>query len=34
MIYLTGENVFTFNSGTEFSQFERLELFKRPRVVK
>lgn len=27
MIYLTGENVFTFNSGTEFSQFERLELF-------
>lgn len=29
MIYLTGENVFTFNSGTEFSQFERLELFKR-----
>lgn len=27
MIYLTGENVFTFNSGTEFSQFKRLEAF-------
>lgn len=27
MIYLTGENVFTFNSGTEFSQFERLKAF-------
>lgn len=24
MLYLVGENVFTFNSGTEFSQFERL----------
>ena len=27
MIYLVGENVFTFNSGTEFSQFERLNAF-------
>ena len=27
MIYLTGENVFTFNSGTEFSQFKRLQAF-------
>lgn len=27
MIYLTGENVFAFNSGTEFSQFERLKAF-------
>ncbi|WP_265483247.1 hypothetical protein [Lactobacillus sp. PV037] len=28
MKYLVGENVFTFNSGTEFSQFQRLEAFK------
>lgn len=28
MIYLTGENVFAFNSGTEISQFERLRAFK------
>lgn len=27
MNYLVGENVFTFNSGTEFSQFERLSAF-------
>ena len=27
MIYLTGENVFSFNSGTEFSLFERLKAF-------
>ncbi|KRL84541.1 glycosyltransferase [Ligilactobacillus apodemi] len=27
MIYLVGENVFSFNSGTEFSQFERLKAF-------
>lgn len=27
MIYLTGENVFSFNSGTEISQFERLKAF-------
>lgn len=27
MKYLVGENVFTFNSGTEFSQFERLNAF-------
>ena len=27
MNYLVGENVFTFNSGTEFSQFERLNAF-------
>ncbi|QDR72602.1 glycosyltransferase [Limosilactobacillus reuteri] len=27
MRYLVGENVFTFNSGIEFSQFERLKVF-------
>ncbi|BAN75213.1 MULTISPECIES: glycosyltransferase [Lacticaseibacillus] len=29
MIYMVGENVFTFNSGTEFSQMQRLKAFKR-----
>ena len=27
MIYMVGENVFTFNSGTEFSQLQRLKAF-------
>lgn len=27
MIYLVGENVFSYNSGTEFSQFNRLKAF-------
>lgn len=29
MIYLIGENVFSLNSGTEFSQFQRLHALKR-----